>query len=869
MSGDQQPPSFGDTNAQPPTPKQTTNSSIFPSPVFETPRQNQGGRFDESSGGWTPRFAEEYSVFNSTPGNLRGGTDGPFGDIGGSLTPYIPQTEGQKRPLTAEGIAAEIATHVNHYISPNPNLPLPPVLPSHRLQSSPGQPASEFSQPSGKEDSQQRSRSSQGKKRRRDTIDEESHEEAEEQGQTVTPPPSARKGHRKLAPKLDLNAMHNDQGFSQQDFINGSGQQQQQQQQQQQNMGTFMTTPSDMFGYPLSAGPMSAPVTGPGAFGNQQGFWGPNPNMAGMDIDYSGAGGADVFQQQAMAQQGTMEALEWARANQMFQQAGGMHQQNQENMQAPPVTGGRPLASKAVMPPLDDAPSNGQSMYNNNYPAQLDNPFGIMANTGGVNPGLLFSRPPSSSLTAEAFNQAAMPPSSSAPLAPQQQHAPPAVQPRGPPVQREGLRRSMSSKELGPSGRLDRSSLISPTKASNRPGLSRSFSESKGKKPMARATLPALAPAPRPQTSLPSTRPSSRANGNGRTSPLKSDHHHRLSSLSSIPESASLLPRTRTQAKFTIDANGRAKVETTVFVDPSSPPRLPPPLSSSRKRNNSQSSLRQHQHQQPQWPHHRSSRSPSDDDDSDASSTDDEPIIIPSRPTSFVLPDPIKATRKNPLHQAQRSISDRSTASYATFGGQSYVDDIDEPDSEAETVMNEQTQTPTGGRVGDAVSELKRLRESRRAAHHQEELPSPTKHKRLSFAGAGAGGGGSVMDFPGSNSYPRHTALSPGTEASLPTPDSSRAGQGVRCICNRSEVDGDFMVQCESCEMWLHGRCVNISKRTVPSVYICLFCANTPNMRGGRIRANGRVSVGSMDGGGMEGAAAQSPLAHKGFKSFR
>ena len=81
-------------------------------------------------------------------------------------------------------------------------------------------------------------------------------------------------------------------------------------------------------------------------------------------------------------------------------------------------------------------------------------------------------------------------------------------------------------------------------------------------------------------------------------------------------------------------------------------------------------------------------------------------------------------------------------------------------------------------------------------------------------------------------------------------------------------IHADILGNSESCEMWLHGRCVNISKRTVPSVYICLYCANTPNMRHGRIRANGRVSVGSMDGG-LGVGAAQSPLAHKGFKSFR
>lgn len=61
--------------------------------------------------------------------------------------------------------------------------------------------------------------------------------------------------------------------------------------------------------------------------------------------------------------------------------------------------------------------------------------------------------------------------------------------------------------------------------------------------------------------------------------------------------------------------------------------------------------------------------------------------------------------------------------------------------------------------------------------------------------------------------------------------------------------------------MWLHGRCVNVTKRTQPSVYICAFCANTPNMRGGRLRDNGRA----FGAAGPPGAAT-SPLAHKSFK---
>lgn len=54
--------SFGNPNAQPPTPTQTPTSGQFPSPTaFQTPRNSSNF---ESRGGWTPTFAEEYSVSN-------------------------------------------------------------------------------------------------------------------------------------------------------------------------------------------------------------------------------------------------------------------------------------------------------------------------------------------------------------------------------------------------------------------------------------------------------------------------------------------------------------------------------------------------------------------------------------------------------------------------------------------------------------------------------------------------------------------------------------------------------------------------------------------------------------------------------------
>lgn len=54
--------SFGNPNAQPPTPTQTPTSGQFPSPTaIQTPRNSSSF---ENRGGWTPTFAEEYSVSN-------------------------------------------------------------------------------------------------------------------------------------------------------------------------------------------------------------------------------------------------------------------------------------------------------------------------------------------------------------------------------------------------------------------------------------------------------------------------------------------------------------------------------------------------------------------------------------------------------------------------------------------------------------------------------------------------------------------------------------------------------------------------------------------------------------------------------------
>ncbi|KAI0976020.1 hypothetical protein F4678DRAFT_211258 [Xylaria arbuscula] len=744
---------FGDTSTVPPTPQETPTSTEFPLAVFETPKASQGN-FDDLSG-WTPRFAEEYSVFNTTPGNLRGGS-------------YQQLSSSHKRLLSAESIAAEIASHVNHY-SPTSALPLPPVDPSRRLPSSPSA-AGPFPSPVEADypnDSQQRL----GKKVRRGTLISTSP-------QTVTPPPSARKSERRLAPKPQASSMQHEEFES--EF--GAGMPQQ----QQHMLGGFVGAPIDMFGMPLSA-PATVPV-----FDDGQNFW--DPGMSGMDIDFS-IPVADSFH-------GTghrpMDSIDWGKANEMFQETGVVPPKNQETQ---PQKKERLLAPKPTNMPAVDTSMTEAPMFAHSFQASANDAFAPLNAVGGVDPGLLFTRPPSSGMELATFDPMAQPILMDS--LPSPQLPPPLVKE----TKRGQVRRSASTREIGKAKKDGQAPTSSPTLSSSRPGLLRSASETRGRKPTSRAgTLASLVPAAR--NALPANSARSASQGSrtsGRTSPLKI--HQRLSSLSSIPEHSG--PRTRTSVRFTIDSRGRARAETTVIVDEEQQT----PTSRQGRREG----------RRKEW----------ESSEDESSSTDDEPIIIPSRNSSFALPESRAPSYIRPSHTSQRSFSDQSTSSLGIY----YAEPISSqgsPDSDAETIMNVAV---NNSNRGDAMSELRKVRENR-----QKRIPT------LNIGHHTMPG----MPFSGNSTIPNQS------------PDR---GNQIRCVCNTtlSHINGDgYMVQCESCEMWLHGKCVKITRQTLPRVYICAFCANTPNAHGVRGRGVQRNVAGP-----IPRKSNASPLAHKSVRSFR
>jgi hypothetical protein len=59
------------------------------------------------------------------------------------------------------------------------------------------------------------------------------------------------------------------------------------------------------------------------------------------------------------------------------------------------------------------------------------------------------------------------------------------------------------------------------------------------------------------------------------------------------------------------------------------------------------------------------------------------------------------------------------------------------------------------------------------------------------------------------------------------SPNSSFDEEVIDCICGNNK-DLGFMISCEKCYAWLHGKCVGISKRNEPEVYYCPRCEKKP-----------------------------------------
>lgn len=640
---------------------------------------------------------------------------------------------------------------------PNTDLPLPPVEPSLQLASNgsprPGLTAAAAAaaprnksptpdQRASPNPSHQASGNPSGKPSSKQAANPSSPDPAAVT-QTATPPPTARKDRRKPPKKLRMNH-HGPQEFGQPDFTGAS----------HQEFAGLMASPNELFSYPMSA-PVSAP----------ENFWDPSTMTLPMDMDF----GADMFQPQhhheptGHGHHRQSSSFDW---NNMFQEVAPQHTQPQQpqqlqqqqqpasmNHNANANQAKAPRRARALAPKPAAAPLQS-SMSVNSLP--VDNSFGIMghhSNAGAVDPGILFSRPQTAAADS-SFKAMIDDGSAEAALAGSAK--------AGMTGMPNGLRRSASARDTRMAGGNfpDRSFDTSPLKQGpSRPGLPRSQSDVRGRRPVSRPAMTTKNAVPSLDLSRVHTAPPATV------SPLKKQQH-RLSSLASIPESIPR-PSSRASVKFYIGADGRAHAE--AAEQPNLPPQAGPSVPAAKKnRSPSRSSVEINQ-----W-----------DEDYDSSSSDDEPIVIPSRTNSFTslpshshsssasfaLPDPRRPVGSifHPPSSKRGTVGPSDL--HNNMLPRDMLRDGGDMSDDAETVMND-VQNDDGA---DAVSELLRVKENR-----QQAGGGSSKSQRFFSSSA------SAMYARGGYS----NSVSPTRPGTANTMDGS-----VRCVCGRNDVPG-FLVQ--------------------------------------------------------------------------
>ncbi|OJD19574.1 hypothetical protein AJ78_00431 [Emergomyces pasteurianus Ep9510] len=161
--------------------------------------------------------------------------------------------------------------------------------------------------------------------------------------------------------------------------------------------------------------------------------------------------------------------------------------------------------------------------------------------------------------------------------------------------------------------------------------------------------------------------------------------------------------------------------------------------------------------------------------------------------------------------------------------------------------------------TGDAQHALKKVLKGR-SRHARHSAPSYNQkalssHTLGTLRSSPPGFGGRYNSRSGEISSP--TTMTDPDFATPTTERQSNPSNGTRCVCNSMDNGGHLMIQCESCTLWLHTKCVGLDRQSLPPVYICIYCTQTP-MRGGRIRDPLAGSVG--------GQIPTSPLAHKSHR---
>lgn len=112
---------------------------------------------------------------------------------------------------------------------------------------------------------------------------------------------------------------------------------------------------------------------------------------------------------------------------------------------------------------------------------------------------------------------------------------------------------------------------------------------------------------------------------------------------------------------------------------------------------------------------------------------------------------------------------------------------------------------------------------SSRHKHHKQHKHS--SHKSSSSNGAYAASSTSSAQAPAASAY-GYYAVAPGGGV---VDDS---GEVINCICSNPTLDdGLFMIACDRCEVWFHGRCVGVREGDAVKTWFCQRCTSSGNAR--------------------------------------
>ncbi|QSZ30879.1 hypothetical protein DSL72_000437 [Monilinia vaccinii-corymbosi] len=458
----------------------------------------QQSNYEGSQGGWTPQFAEDYSMFNATPGRLVNGQR-PFVDT--STVQALPSLT-QNGQFHIEGdTMTDLEMHM-HQLSPSSALAMAPATSSnHQTPSASASKSASRARLSDVSKTPQKS-----KKRLGEPFN----------AQTATPPHSAGKGTKKLAPKIFTvpnNAQVQSNGFGSSNTNSHHP----------QTMAQCSTS-VDLFGYPLSA-PASAPF-----FNSNKAMW--DTSMDGMDLDFSNDSAA-IFHHGHRPS----NSMDWGRSNQMFQESMNLSpaESSKPKAESEPRKRHRPIASKSSLSKISALPTSLPLLAFSSA-AATSNSIAMESFPGVVDPGLVYSRTRAGNASQREFEDVPLPArrAATSPIRNSEVLEPYQHQTREYTREQEELRRSRSFKESSFGYRIDRRTASSPVKGSARPGFQRSVSESRDKR----------------NQELPRFR-------SGRLSPAKQQRHPNLTS---IPESPVTLLKLQRDIKLAVSSNGRATV---------------------------------------------------------------------------------------------------------------------------------------------------------------------------------------------------------------------------------------------------------------------------------------------------------------------